>query len=195
MRRRKSSVEPSTAIASILVPPRSMPIRMELKHALCSLLSARRSLLSALLRRLPKESIEVQRVCHRERDVALGVARPLRLGTIARQLDAVAIEVCQVDRLADAVIGDALDPHARIDDAMNRAREISPCGIEDGEMVEARVMRGSGSAASALPCVQADVMMVPTGRDERGVIAEPHDLIEPEHTGVKRDRALDVGDL
>src|SRR5687767_2034296 len=111
MRRRKSSVEPSTAIASILVPPRSMPIRMELKHALCSLLSALcsalRSLLSALLRRLPKESIEVQRVCHRERDVALGVARPLRLGTIARQLDAVAIEVCQVDRLADAVIGDA----------------------------------------------------------------------------------------
>src|SRR5688572_889189 len=159
MRLRRSSFEPSIAIASILVPPRSTPIRMKLQYV-----RALSSLLAALLHSLSKKRIEIQWVGHCERDVAVCIARPLGLRAIARQLDPVAVEVCQIDRLADAVIRDALNPDACIDHAMHRAGKISSRRVEDGEMVKAGVVRRRGSAAPALPRVETNMMMVPTGR-------------------------------
>ena len=38
-------------------------------------------------------------------------------------------------------------------------------------------------------------VMIASGGYERGVVAEPHDAIEPEHAAVERDRAVDVGDV
>ena len=37
--------------------------------------------------------------------------------------------------------------------------------------------------------------MIATGRHERCVVAEPHDLVEPEHAVIERERAIDVGDF
>ena len=59
------------------------------------------------------------------------------LGAIARQLDAVAVEIGEIDRFAHAMVGHALDGHAGVDDAAHRAREIAARWIANREMVEA----------------------------------------------------------
>ena len=48
---------------------------------------------------------------------------------------------------------------------------------------------------AALPGIEADVVMIAAGRDERGAVAQPHDQIEPEHALIERERAIDVRDL
>ena len=50
----------------------------------------------------------------------------------------------EVDGFADAVIGDALERHAGVDDAADGAREIAACRIADGEMVKAGWCGGAG---------------------------------------------------
>ena len=55
-------------------------------------------------------------------------------------------------------------------------------------------MVGSGgSSAAALPGIEADVMMIATRRYKGCLVAEPQDLVESEHTRIKRERAIDVG--
>ena len=89
----------------------------------------------------------------------------------------------------------ALDGHAGVDDTAYRTREIAARWIPNREMVEARMARAGGTSAAALPGVQTDVMMIATCRYERCVIAEPHDLVETQHARIKRERAIDIGDL
>jgi tRNA G18 (ribose-2'-O)-methylase SpoU len=129
------------------------------------------------------------------RDVAVGVARPFCFRSIPGQLDAVAIRIGQVDRLADAVIGDTLQGDARINNASHRSCEVRARRVADCKVIEAGMVRWSGRSTPALPCVEADVVVITTSRQERRVMVQTHDLIESEHAAVKADRAIDVGDL
>ena len=38
-------------------------------------------------------------------------------------------------------------------------------------------------------------MMIAACRYERGLVAEPHDLVEAQHARIKRERAIDIGNL
>ena len=49
--------------------------------------------------------------------------------------------------------------------------------------------------ALRLPGVQTEVVVVPAGGDERGLVAELLHLLEAEHVTVERERALDVAHL
>jgi hypothetical protein len=62
-------------------------------------------------------------------------------------------------------------------------------------MVKAGVVWRSGGSAPALPGIQADVVMIATGRYESCVVAQPLNPIEPEHARVERERAFYVRDL
>src|SRR4051812_21076029 len=60
---------------------------------------------------------------------AVTVSRPLLARPVAVELDAVAVEVAQVDRLADAVIARALDRHAGLEHAAQRHGERLAVGV------------------------------------------------------------------
>ena len=130
------------------------------------------------MRSLSQQGLEIQRVCHRESDVSFGIARPFCLRAIARQLYAVAVGIGEVDRFAHAMIRHALDGHAGVDDATHRAPQIASRWITNREMIEPCMVERGGSSPPALPGIQANVMMIATRRDERRLVAEPHDLVE-----------------
>ena len=65
-------------------------------------------------------------------------ARPLLPGAIAVDLDPVAVRIGQVERLADQVIGRAIERPTDLDEARQREGEVRPGGHEDGQVVEAR---------------------------------------------------------
>ena len=50
-------------------------------------------------------------------------------------------------------------------------------------------------AARALPCVQADVMMITTGSHKRRLLAEALSDFKAEHVAVKGKRAFQIGHL
>ena len=75
-----------------------------------------------------------------QHDIAGSVARPLRFRAIARELDAVAVGIAEVDRLAHAVVGDALKRDAGVEDAADGVCEIAARRIADGEMVKTGVV-------------------------------------------------------
>src|SRR5690349_22339952 len=78
---------------------------------------------------------------------------------------------------------------------MDGARESAARRIADGEVVKAGVVWRCGGSAPALPGIQADVVMIATGRYESCVVTQPLNPIEPEHACVKRQRAVDVRDF
>ena len=53
----------------------------------------------------------------------------------------------EVDRFAHAVVGDALQRHAGVDDAADGAREIAARRIANREMIEAGMVGRGGGAA------------------------------------------------
>src|SRR5690606_10179910 len=79
--------------------------------------------------------------------------RPLLAGAIPVDLDAVAIGIAQVDRLAHAVVGGARQTPTAAIDALNRLGQVPPLGHSDGEVVQA------GSAAIDRLC--ADLLHQP----------------------------------
>src|SRR5688572_17928839 len=66
------------------------------------------------------------------------LARPGLFRPVPVELDAVPVGVAEVDRLAHAVIGSAVDAYAGVEDAAQRARERRSGRKADGEVVEAR---------------------------------------------------------
>ena len=57
------------------------------------------------------------------------------------------------------------------------------------------MFRGGGPAAFRLPRVQADVVVVAAGGDERGLVAVAEHQLEAEHALVEGERAVDVAHL
>ena len=68
--------------------------------------------------RLYEQRVEIEGPCE-HRDAAVRRARPLLLRTVAVELDAVPVGVSEVERLADAVVGDAVEGDAGVDDPLH----------------------------------------------------------------------------
>ena len=122
-------------------------------------------------------------------------ARPFFLGPVAVKFDAVLIGIAQIKRLADAVIAGAVERNAGLHHAMQRVRQRRAGGVEDRGVEQPGGARRRRMAAFAFPGVEADVMMIAAGRNERRGRAHPlHDL-KAEHAAVKPERAFEIGDL
>ncbi len=102
--------------------------------------------------------------------------------------------IAQVERFADAVIRGAVERHVRVDQAAQRVGERRAIGIADRRVIQARRWRRRGAVA-ALPGVQADVVVIAAGAEERGRRADAGGHLEPEHALVERERAVEVGDF
>ena len=76
------------------------------------------------------------------------------------------------------------------------ARRPAPRGwVEDRQVIQARRARRRRRAAVAFPGVEADVVVVAAGRDERGARAVALHHLEPEHAAIEGEGPLEVGDL
>src|SRR4051794_16998988 len=103
------------------------------------------------------------------RKLAVGAARPLFLRAVPVKLDAVVVGVAQIKRFADAVVGGTFERNSCGDEPTERVGQRRARGVEDCEMVEARGAGLRRLAATAFPGVEADVMVIATGRDEGGL--------------------------
>ena len=114
-----------------------------------------------------------------------GVARPFRTRPVPVELEAVAIRVAKIQRLADAVIAGAVKRDAGLLEPAKRVGERRAVRIADGEVIEAGRPGGGAWPATALPGVQADVVMVAAGTQERRRVAHPLGDLESEDAVVK----------
>lgn len=79
-------------------------------------------------------------------ETAVRSARPFAFGTVAVQLNAVAVGVAKVDRLAYAMIRCALECNAVLEDVTHGRCEGGAVGKQDREVVKPRVPGGGGGA-------------------------------------------------
>ena len=94
--------------------------------------------LLALDRRQQVREVERRRADRRR----VAQVAPVLARLIGGELDPVAVGVGQVDRLRDPVIGGSLDRRAGVGQALDRAGQLLPRGMEQGEVVEAGVASG-----------------------------------------------------
>src|SRR5207247_7205307 len=106
-----------------------------------------------------EQGVEIERT-RNHGELSLGRPRPLLPGAIAVELDAVAVGVAQVDRLADSVIGCAFERDSGVENTPQRGRQRSTARVPEGDVVEARCAGWRRRPALALQGVQADVVVV-----------------------------------
>src|SRR5215218_293096 len=122
---------------------------------------------------------------------------PVGARAVVVELDAVAIGIREVDRDGATVVGRVLDRPVVVEQPAHGAAELAPVGVEERDVIEAGVTGRRRRAAGALPGVQADVVVVVAGGEERGREAELAPVgrhAEPERVAVERERAVEVGD-
>ncbi len=103
-------------------------------------------------------------------------------------LDAVPVGIAQIDRLADVVIGEALDPRLVARRVREPAREARPVGHEQRDVVEAGVTVGR---LRARLFDEADELGV--GAERRAaVLAGEH--AQPDDALPVLERAVEIGD-
>ena len=93
------------------------------------------------------------------------------------------------------MIGGALERHARVHDPAKRVGQFRASRVKYGNMVQAGRPRRRRLAARALPCVEADVVMIAAGLQKRGLRTVALRDGETEHIAVERKRAIQVGHL
>jgi len=134
-----------------------------------------------------------QATCHHHQLAVL--ARPLGRVAVGVQLDAVAIRVVQVDRLAYPMVGGAVDGDAVVEQPSERPRQFAAVGVEDGEVVEAGGAARRRRTAGALPGVQPDMVVVAAGGQEGGLVAVVLHQFEAQHVAVEAHRAVKIRHL
>ncbi len=119
--------------------------------------------------------------------------KSLFLRAVPVKLHSIAVGVTQVNRLAHAMIGRAVNLNARREQAAQRVGELGAGGIENRQMIQAgRVARGRRTAV-AFPSIQADVVMIAAGGNKRRLRPEALREFKAQHVTVKPQRALQVG--
>src|SRR5713101_30048 len=121
-------------------------------------------------------------------------ARPKLLPPVAIELDPVLVGVAQVERLAHAMVGSAVERNAGLDQAAERIRKRGARRIEDREMIEPGGPGRRRRSAQTLPGVERDVMMIPAGRDEGGA-GPPLGELKTENAAIEFQRPLEIGDF
>lgn len=141
-----------------------------------------------------EQRLQIERPrCHLE--FAFGITRPIYGIAVHVEFEAVAIGVLEVERLADAVIGGAIERDLMLDEAAQGIGERWAIGIEDGDVIEAGGAGRRWFAATAFPGVEADVMMITTSGDEGRAGAVALRELKAEHAAVEGERALQIGHL
>lgn len=120
-------------------------------------------------------------------------AGPLGLGAVEVEFDTVLVRVAEVERFTDAVIGSAVEIDAGREKAAEGIGQFAARGIENREMKQAGVAGRRRRAAQTLPVVQADVMMISAGGEERGLSAEALRDGKAKDAVVEGNRAIEVG--
>src|SRR5581483_4563023 len=143
---------------------------------------------------LRRETLEIEPPgAHAQMPV--GRHRPQLARAVPIELDTVLIVVAQIERLADPVVAGAVEGNAGRDEPAQRVAQRGPRRIEDGKVVEAGGAGRRRRAAEALPGVEADVVMISAGRNERGLAPAPLHQLEAEDAAIERQRALEVRHL
>jgi hypothetical protein len=91
-----------------------------------------------------------------------------------------------------------VDRDAVVEQALHRPAELRPVGIDERRVVEADVARRGRRGALALERVQADMVVVVTGGQERGRDAGRTAVgghAEPERVAIEAERAVEVRHL
>src|SRR6478672_560107 len=117
--------------------------------------------------------------------------RPVLLGSVAVDLDPVALRVAQVEGLADQVVRGAGQRLPRCDDPAQRTRQLEPAGDEDRQMEEPG---GSGRPVRGVRGLDELDRRGPVGPELKGPVVVA-DLAEPDRLLVERSRALAVRDI
>lgn len=120
---------------------------------------------------------------------------PRLLRSVPIEFHAVVVRVAQVKRLADAMIAGPVERDSRFQDTAEGVGQRMTRRIQDGDVVQPGCPRRRGRSPLALPGVQAEVMVVPSRRDERGLCAVPLGQLEAKDAAVEPQRPLQVGDL
>src|SRR6476619_3791563 len=109
------------------------------------------------------------RLCFREQTVevegarehfkfAVSPPRPLLARAVPIKLDAVLIGIAQVKRFADAVIGRAIELHARTKQALERVGEFRARWVEDRHVIQTGCAARRRRASATFPSVEPDVV-------------------------------------
>ncbi len=128
-------------------------------------------------------------------EVALCVAGPFSLWTVPVEFDAVVVGVAEIEGLADAVVGGALELDSGSDEPAQGVGEFGARRIENSHMIKAGRAVGGWPAVFALPGVEADVMMVAAGGEECGLCAVTLGELESKDIAIESEGAIEVGDL
>jgi hypothetical protein len=148
---------------------------------------------SCLIRRI-QEPLKLQRPrIHRQ--ATLRVHRPLLPRTIPVELDAVLIRIAQIERLAYSVIRRPIQPHLRVDQAIERITQRCTRRVYQRQVIEPGCSWSRMRSAQTFPGIQPNVMVVSARRDECGSIAKAKHQFEAKHTAVEVERAIQIGDL
>ena len=75
----------------------------------------------------------------------------------------------------------------------SRLRAVAPGRVVDGEVIETGATEGRRRAALALPGVEPDVVVIATGGEKGGLVAEAGDQIEAERVAIERHGPVQVG--
>src|SRR5262245_29164736 len=111
---------------------------------------------------------------------------------IPAEFDSVAVGVAQVTRFAYSVVRRALNGHAVIEQALERAGEIASSRVENREVIESRAPGQRLRRTLAGPGVERDVMMITTRREEDRALSIALRDTESQHVAIKLQRAFEI---
>lgn len=120
---------------------------------------------------------------------------PCLEGPVPIELDAVAVRIAQIESLAYAMVRGALERNGKVEQPLERLGQGRAGRVAKGDVVESGGARRRRRAALRLPGVQADVMVIPAGTEERRVGTQPLRDLKAEDVAVEPDCPLQVRDL
>jgi len=125
--------------------------------------------------------------------IAVRAARPLLLRFVPIKLHPVSVRGAEIDGFTDTVIRRSFERNIGFKQSSERGCQFRPRRIQDGDMVQPGRAGRRRLASGALPCVQSDVTMVTTGRQECRLRPKSLSDIKAEHVAIKCQRAVQVG--
>ena len=150
---------------------------------------ARRQAIERRFRRVCELTEQVVDVERDRRHQAADPALPAGPRAVGVDLDPVAVRVGEVDRLADRVVGEAVEAHVVAGGVGEPAREVGPGRHEQGEVEEAGVAVGRPRAG----LLDEPQELAPTG-PERGAPGAGVEQLEPDRRPVVGEGPLELRD-
>lgn len=120
-----------------------------------------------------------------DRQIAIGGGRPFFLKTIAIDLYANAVVVAKVNRLADSLIGGAIDQPSAVDQPFQGPCHFPAARIEYRKMVQSRSVAGWSRTTDTPPGVQPNMVVIFARRKKRGRISQVPGQLEIRDFGME----------